>query len=233
MIPAVDVLGSEAVRLVQGNYDDISHRAPDPAALVREFVGAGADLVHVVDLTGARSGGVRPELFAGLVAAAGGAGVQVSGGVRTVVDADALVAAGAARIVVGTAAFGEDGLLRELAARLGERLVVAIDVRDGVVAVCGWENATGLTVEQAVGRCLAASVPRLLCTAIERDGTLAGPALGLLSEVVARSGLPVLAAGGVRSLEDAASVKAAGCEGVIVGRALLDGTLPLSALGTV
>ena len=234
IVPAVDVLGDEAVRLVQGDYGDVSHRVPDPIELVRDVVAAGADLVHVVDLTGARSGRVRPELFRQVVAAAGSARVQASGGVRSVTDADALVAAGAARVVVGTAAFGDDALLRELVDRLAERLVVAVDVRDEVVAVRGWEAASGLTVDQAVDRCVDAAVPRLLCTAIERDGTLTGPALPLLERVVRRSGgLPVLAAGGVRSLGDAEAIEAVGCEGAIVGRALLDGTLPLAALGSV
>lgn len=233
LIPAVDVLGIEAVRLVQGDYDDVSHRAPDPIALVRDLAAAGADLIHVVDLSGARSGRLRPELFRDVVAAAGNARVQASGGVRTVDDAEALVAAGATRVVVGTAAFGDDGVLRALTERLGERLLVAIDVRDGVVAVRGWEATTGLAVEQAVDRCLAAGVPRLLCTAIERDGTLAGPALPLLEQVVRQAGIPVLAAGGVRSLDDVEAIAEVGCEGAIVGRALLDGTLPLAALGSV
>jgi phosphoribosylformimino-5-aminoimidazole carboxamide ribotide isomerase len=232
LIPAVDVLDTEAVRLVQGDYDDISFRSPDPSALVRDVVAAGADFVHVVDLSGARSGHVRPELFRQVVAAAGAAQVQASGGVRTLEDAEALVAAGAARVVVGTAAFGDDDLLDGLSATLGERLVVAIDVREGVVAVRGWEASTGLTVERAVDRCVDAGVSRLLCTAIERDGTLAGPALPLLEQVVRHAGLPVLAAGGVRSLEDVEAIAGVGCEGAIVGRALLEGRLPLAALGS-
>ncbi len=232
IIPAVDVLGTEAVRLVQGDYDAVSNRAPDPLALIREVAAAGAPLVHVVDLTGARAGRVRPALFRQVVDAAGSAAVQASGGVRTPADADALVDAGVARVVVGTAAFGDDELLRALVEGLGDRLVVAIDVRDGVVAVRGWEATTGLGVEEAIDRCLDAGVTRLLCTAIERDGTLAGPSLPLLAEVVRRSGLPVLAAGGVRSLDDVDAVRAVGCEGAIVGRALLEGRIPLAALGS-
>ncbi len=231
VIPAIDVLGSEAVRLVRGDYDEVSHRVSDPLALIREVSAAGADLVHVVDLTGARTGRVRPELFRDVVDAAGSTRVQASGGVRSVKDATALVSVGVDRVAVGTAAFGEDTLLRALVDNLAERLVVALDVRDGTVAVRGWRAATGLTVEGAIDRCLVAGVQRLLCTAIERDGTLAGPALPLLERVVLRSGLPVLAAGGVRSLDDARATRAIGCEGVIVGRALLEGLFPRAALG--
>lgn len=230
LIPAVDVLGKEAVRLVRGAYDDVSFRDPDPYALVERVVAAGAELVHVVDLTAARSGHVRPELFRRAVAAAGDARIQAAGGIRGVEDADELVRAGVARIVVGTAAFTEDGLLERLIERFGDRTVVAVDVRDGVVAIRGWEEATTFTVERAIDRCRAAGVERLLCTAIDRDGTLAGPALDLLDEVVRRSSLAVVAAGGVGSLEDVAAIAAVGCEGAIVGRALLEGRIPMSAL---
>jgi phosphoribosylformimino-5-aminoimidazole carboxamide ribotide isomerase len=230
LVPAVDVLGLEAVRLVRGDYEEVAVREPDPFSLVRRFADAGAELVHVVDLTAARSGHVRPELFRRAAAAADSARLQASGGVRTVADAEALVEAGAARVVVGTAAFGADQHRDALVTALGERLVVALDVRDGVVAVRGWELETAFTLERAVARCLVAGVTRLLCTAIERDGTLAGPSLELLGEVVRVSGLPVLAAGGIRSLEDVEAVAALGCEAAIVGRAALEGRVPLAAL---
>jgi phosphoribosylformimino-5-aminoimidazole carboxamide ribotide isomerase len=232
VIPAVDVLGDEAVRLVRGEFDEIAVREPDPFALVARFVEAGAQLVHVVDLTAARAGDVRPELFRRAAEAAGAARIQGSGGVRTVADAEGLAAAGAARVVVGTAAFAERELLDALVDALGERLVVALDVRDGFVAVRGWEQDSAFDVEQAVARCLGAGVRRLLCTAIDRDGTLAGPALELLARVVELSGLPVLAAGGIRSTDDLDAVAATGCEAAIVGRALLEGGVPLSALAT-
>ena len=119
---------------------------------------------------------------------------------RSVADALALLEAGASRVVVGTAAFG--GALDEFVAALGERLVVALDVRDGVVRTTGWTESTGLPVDDAVDLCVAAGVQRLLCTAIDRDGTLAGPDVELVARVVRRSGLPVLAAGGIRDEAD-------------------------------
>ncbi len=149
---------------------------------------------------------------------------------RSTSDAAALVAAGAERVVVGTAAFSNSGLLDELVGELGERLVVAIDVRAGTVAVDGWTQRTSFSVPDAVERAKQAGASRLLCTAIERDGTLGGPSLDLLAEVCALSGLPVLAAGGVRSPGDLRAIEAVGCEGAIVGRALLEGLVPLAAL---
>ena len=232
VIPAVDILGGEAVRLLRGDYGAVTTRAADPFALIERITEAGAEVVHVVDLTAARAGAVRPELIARAVAAASPARVQAAGGVRSTADADALLAAGAERIVVGTAAFGTYGLLENLVSTLGERLVVAIDVRDGLVAVNGWTRETSLSVTEAVALCVAAGVSRVMCTAIERDGTLNGPSLELLADVCDESDLPVLAAGGIRSIDDLAAVEAVGCEGAIVGRALLEGLVPLAALAS-
>lgn len=230
VIPAVDLLGEDAVRLERGAFDRVVARETDPAALVRRFTSAGASLVHVVDLEGALTGRLRPELIRELATAALPARVQASGGVRSPADARALLDAGAERVVVGTAAFGEPTALDRFCEELGHRLVVAVDVRDGRVVVEGWAVDAQLTVEEVVERCVRARVPRLHCTAVDRDGTLGGPDLGLLARVVDRSGLPVVAAGGIRSTDDLAAVAGLGCEAAIVGRALLDGRLALSVL---
>jgi phosphoribosylformimino-5-aminoimidazole carboxamide ribotide isomerase len=213
----VDVLGEGAVRLHQGDYDAVVERAGEPVALARRFAEAGARRVHLVDLDGARSGQVRPDLVRLIAEAAAPASLQASGGIRSTDDAAALLAAGADRVVVGTAAFPEP---RPWVEALGAQLVVALDVRDGQVRTAGWTAGTGLSLDEAVERCLAAGVMRVLCTAIDRDGTLAGPDLELV-RAVAASGLRVLAAGGVRSPADVASLAEAGAEAAVVGRALL------------
>jgi phosphoribosylformimino-5-aminoimidazole carboxamide ribotide isomerase len=217
VIPAVDVLGEGAVRLHQGDYDEVVDRAGDPVALARRFAAEGAARVHLVDLDGARSGKARPDLVRRVAGAAAPAKLQASGGIRSVEDALAILDAGAARVVVGTAAFPDPG---PWADALGQRLVVALDVRDGIVRTAGWTEATGLTHERAVELCLEAGVARVLCTAIDRDGTLSGPDLGLV-ESVAASGLAVLAAGGVRSPDDVEDLASAGAEAAVVGRAIL------------
>lgn len=233
LIPAVDVLGAEAVRLRRGDYALVVARADDPVALVRRFVAEGAALVHVVDLDGARSGRIRPELIRRLAAAAAPAAVQASGGVRRPRDVETLLAAGAARVVVGTAAFAAPTALSAYAA-FGDRVAVAIDVRGpaGRVAVAGWRRDSGLGVDEAVERCVVAGIVRLLCTAVERDGTLEGPDLELLSRVVERSRLPVMAAGGIRSAADLAALELIGVEAAVVGRALLDGRVAVSGTGS-
>jgi phosphoribosylformimino-5-aminoimidazole carboxamide ribotide isomerase len=211
VVPAVDVLGEEAVRLHQGNYDAVVERASDPAALARRWAGAGALRIHLVDLDGARSGRVRPELVR--AAAEAGLPVQASGGIRTLDDARALLDAGADRVVVGTAAWPDPTPWFEL----GEALVLALDVRDGQVRAAGWTESAGISLAAALE---VVSNRRVLATAIDRDGTLAGPDLELVAAAVA-AGARVLAAGGVRSPSDVHALAAAGAEAAVVGRALL------------
>jgi phosphoribosylformimino-5-aminoimidazole carboxamide ribotide isomerase len=224
VIPAVDALGEQAVRLEQGDFTRVSVRAGGALELIARFAKARPPLLHLVDLDGARSGRVRPALVKGAVAAADGVPVQASGGIRSVADAEALLEAGAARVVVGTAAFA-GGALRAFAEALGERLVVAIDVRGDRVTVGGWLRSAGLTPDEAAARCADAGVARILCTAVERDGLLGGPDLELLARVRALAGVPVLAAGGIASEADLDALEQIGVEGAVVGRALLDGRL--------
>ncbi|HEY2074571.1 MAG TPA: 1-(5-phosphoribosyl)-5-[(5-phosphoribosylamino)methylideneamino] imidazole-4-carboxamide isomerase, partial [Gaiellaceae bacterium] len=199
VIPAVDVLDGRAVRLERGAFDAV-REAGDPFELARRFVESGPPLLHVVVLDAARDGGVPLELARRLVEAVAPVPVQLGGGVRSADDARALVGVGIERVIVGTAAF-EHGPEPYVAA-LGDRLVVAVDVRDGEVRVRGWEQGSGIAVDEAVDRCRLAGVARLLCTAIDRDGTMGGPDLELMKRVVDRFDGPVLAAGGVRSRDD-------------------------------
>jgi phosphoribosylformimino-5-aminoimidazole carboxamide ribotide isomerase len=211
VIPAVDVLGEGAVRLERGDYDAVVERAGEPVPLAQRWVEAGAKRIHLVDLDGARSGQVRPELVRAIAAL--GVPVQASGGIRSVEDARALLDAGADRVVVGTAAWPDPAPWFEL----GEALVLALDVRDGEVRTAGWTVGTGLRFEDALVR---SEGRRMLVTAIDRDGTLSGPDLELVRQAVEAGGR-VLAAGGIRSAGDVAALAAAGAEAAIVGRALL------------
>ena len=228
VIPAVDVLGDSAARLEQGDFERVVNEAGDPVELVGKFRDAGARWVHVVDLEGARDGRIRPELIERLMLHA--PRIQASGGIRSVEDARAILKAGAFRVVVGTAAFATGDAIVHFVAGLGvEPLVVALDVRDGMVRTAGWTEQ-GLPLDEAISRCAVAGVKRVLCTAIDRDGTLAGPDVDLLRSVSERTGMAVLAAGGISSEQDLDAVEEAGCEAAIVGRALLEGRIPLSRL---
>src|SRR4051794_596123 len=213
VIPAVDVLGTEAVRLHQGSYNEVVERAHEPAELAARWVGAGARRVHLVDLDGAWSGRARPELVAEVAARIAPTPLQASGGIRSLDDARGLLSAGADRVVVGTAAWPDPAPWLGL----GEALVLALDVKNGRVRARGWTEDAGLTFEEALARAAGA---RILVTAIDRDGTLGGPDLALVEQAAA-TGLRVLAAGGVRSPADVDALAGVGAEAAIVGRALL------------
>jgi phosphoribosylformimino-5-aminoimidazole carboxamide ribotide isomerase len=227
VLPAIDVLAGRCVRLSQGRRDHVTIEGGDPTVAAARFVQAGAEWLHLVDLDGAFSGQPTP----GLVGQVAGAGVpvQVGGGLR---DADAIQAAldaGAARVIVGTAApeAGSGVNLTLLAEHFGKQLVVAVDAREGTVVADGWTTETDLSAAELARRCVDAGVRRLLVTSTRRDGSLAGPDLGLLSEVL-EHGLPVLAAGGIASLDDLAKLRALGCEGAVVGSAIWTGRFSLA-----
>ena len=218
LLPAVDVLGTDAVRLERGDYDRVLFRRPlEP--FVAQVAASGPAMIHLVDLEGARDGRLRPEVVELAAGAAGAVALQVSGGLRSVEVARAALAAGAARVVVGTALWERPGALAAFVAALGDQLVAALDVRDGRLAVRGWTQSA-LELDEALAACVRAGVCRVHVTAIERDGTLAGPDLDLYERVCA-SGLAVVAAGGVRDDRDLAALEAVGCEGAVMGLGLL------------
>jgi phosphoribosylformimino-5-aminoimidazole carboxamide ribotide isomerase len=223
VIPAVDVLDGRAVRLVQGDYDRVGVEAGDPLELVRRAAAASPPFVHVVALGAARDGGAPLELARAVVAAAAPVPVQLGGGVRSVADVDALREAGVARVMIGTAAFGETPL-----AAFGD-VVVAVDVADGIVRTRGWLGSSGLTTREALERCVEAGLTKVLCTSVARDGTAAGPDLELLREARSRFPGELLAAGGIRDDTDVEAVAALGVDGCVVGRAWLEGKVSPSA----
>lgn len=215
VIPAIDLLGAEVVRLDQGDYQRVLFRHPLDD-FVRRVVATRPSLLHVVDLDGARTGHVRLDVIRQCIDLALPIPVQVSGGLRSTEIARTVLDLGVARVIVGSAAWSAPDALASFVDALGEQLVVALDVRDGRLAVRGWLADAGLGVDDAVERCVRAGVARLHVTAIDRDGTMRGPDLDLYRRVCA-SGLAVVAAGGIRDDHDVAEVEAVGCEAAIMG----------------
>src|SRR3954447_23194804 len=206
VIPAVDVLDGKAVRLTQGDYARVDE-AGDPLELVRRAAGFSPPFVHVVALGAARDGGVPFALARAVVDAASPVPVQFGGGVRAVADVEALRAAGVARVMIGTAAFGETPL-----EKFGD-VVVAVDVAGGLVRTRGWQASSGLTTSEALARCSSAGITKILCTAVERDGTRSGPDFELLREVRELFDGEILATGGIRDGGDVAALEALGVDG--------------------
>lgn len=220
--PAIDVLEGRCVRLSEGRREAVTIEGGDPAAAARRFAAEGARWLHVVDLDGAFSGRPTPGLVEAVTA--GGLPVQLGGGLRDEDAVQAALDAGAARVMVGTAALTG---VEELAGRFGDRLVVAIDAKDGRVVTDGWIEQSDLTARELADRCAAAGAARLLVTSTRRDGSLAGPDIELLANVLG-AGLPVLAAGGIASLDDLRALRDLGCEGAVVGSALWAGRFSLA-----
>lgn len=227
MLPAIDVLEGRCVRLAGGDRARVTIEGGDPVEASRLFAGEGAPFLHLVDLDGAFSGSPSPGLVESVVAAAGQTPVQVGGGYRTIEAIETGIAAGAARIMVGTAALSPD-FLAAAAPRFGDRLVVAVDARDGMVVAEGWTSSSSVSAGELARACSAAGVARLLVTSATRDGSLAGPDLELLATVVEASGLPVLAAGGIATLDDLDRIRSVGCEGAVLGSALWSGRIGLA-----
>lgn len=223
VIPAIDVLEGRCVRLSEGRRERVTIEGGDPAEAAARFAAEGARWLHVVDLDGAFSGRPTPGLVEQIVAAAG-VPMQIGGGLRDPEAIQAALDAGAARAIVGTAALTD---VEALATRFGERLVVAVDMRDGRVVAEGWATESDLAADELAQRCAAAGARRLLVTSTRRDGSLAGPDLELLEEVLA-AGLPVLAAGGIASLDDLGTLRELGCEGAVVGSAIWSGRFGLA-----
>lgn len=226
-MPALDVLEGRCVRLAGGDRTQVTVEGGDPAVAAARFAAEGASFLHVVDLNGAFDGVPSPSLLRRIVAAAGDIPVQVGGGYRAIAAVEQALAAGARRVVIGTAAIS-DAFLTDAVALAGPRLVVSVDVRGSEIAVDGWQRSARLRPDELGRRCAAAGVPRLVVTSTARDGSLAGPDLALIDGVMSASGLPVLAAGGIATLDDVRALRELGCEGAIVGSALWTGRFRLA-----
>lgn len=222
LYPAIDLRDGKVVRLLQGDYDQQTTYGDDPVAVAVSFADAGARWIHVVDLDAARGGSPvnRPVVAAIAAAVAGRASVQTGGGVRTVGDAQLLADAGVARVVMGSAAVADPSLV-EAASRVVP-VAVGLDHRAGEVAVHGWTEGSGVELADALGWFPTAAA--FVITDIARDGMLGGPDVAGLTVAAAATPIPVIASGGVASLDDLQALRdVPGIAGVITGKAIYEG----------
>ena len=230
IIPALDLIDGNVVRLHQGDYGQQRDYGNDPLPRLQDYQQQGGQVLHLVDLTGAKDPAARQipllrKLLAGISVP-----VQVGGGIRSAEDVAALIEAGASRVVVGSTAVRQPEEVKQWFQRFGaDALVLALDVRIDAngsknIAVSGWQEDSGVTLEHIVDEFLPYGLKQVLCTDISRDGTLSGSNVALYQEICAR--YPQVAfqsSGGIGSLEDIAALRGSGVKGVIVGRALLEG----------
>jgi phosphoribosylformimino-5-aminoimidazole carboxamide ribotide isomerase len=225
ILPAIDLLDGKCVRLTQGEYDQSTVYESDPAEIAKRFADEGAEIIHVVDLDGAKAGYPVNRTTIERIVRACEARVEVGGGVRSLDAARDLLELGIDRVILGTSLISRKEESGRILAELGERAVAGIDAREGMVSISGWTEGSSVRaidlaqwVEENGGR-------RIILTDIATDGMLSGPNLGLLQEVIAAVRVPVIASGGVSSLDDLSTL--AGMqpppEGAIVGKAIYEG----------
>jgi phosphoribosylformimino-5-aminoimidazole carboxamide ribotide isomerase len=225
LYPAIDIRGGQAVRLLQGDYERETAYDADPVDAARRWAGEGAEFLHVVDLDGAKAGAPRNLEAVRRIAAAVPCPIQVGGGLREEASVAAVLAAGAARVVIGTAALRDPEFLDRVVAEHGEGVVVSVDARGGKVSLSGWTEATEKDVAETVAELSERGVIRFLCTEIDVDGTMEGPATEELNRIAAATDARIIASGGVGTLahlKALADDAAPNVEGAIVGRALYE-----------
>lgn len=230
VIPAVDIRNGCCVRLVQGEPGRQTVFDEDPLRAAKIWQEEGAELIHVVDLDGAFEG--RPVNFSCIksVAESVSVPVQVGGGIRSKETAKAYLRAGVSRVIVGTGASGGTGFIESLVSTAKDRLAVGIDIKDGRVAIEGWKESAEENPAEMVGELASLGVPRLIYTSVSRDGTMSGPDLEGIEKIARVSPIPVIASGGVGSVEDVMRIyrlRDLGIEGVIIGMALYRGRFTL------
>ncbi len=228
--PAIDIRNGKCVRLTEGDFARETIFGDDPAAMAEKWQSEGGRYLHVVDLDGAVAGcPVNKTALADILLRVS-IPVQLGGGIRTEQDVEQLLELGVARVIVGSVAVRQPELVATLCRKYNERIVVGIDARDGIVAVEGWGKSGDIQADELACRMADVGVARIIYTDIGRDGTLAGVNIGSTAALAQKAGIPVIASGGVRGIEDIAAVKEAeknGVEGVIVGKAIYTGTLSL------
>ncbi len=222
VIPAVDIMGGQVVRLVKGDPANKIVYGSEPSEMARKWEAAGADMIHVVDLDAAFGTGNNKEAITKLVSSVK-VPVQVAGGIRTA-DAAKDMLEKASRVVIGTMAYSDPEAVRKLAKKYPGKIVVSIDQSGGNVMVKGWKESTNVSVRDAVVQFPGMGVEDFLLTSIDRDGTLAGPDVETLSQAAGvNSRAKIIASGGISGVDDVVRVKSAGCAAVILGKAMYDG----------
>lgn len=227
IIPAIDLRQGKCVRLYQGDYSQETVFSEDPLSVARHWQELGAPRLHIVDLDGASKGMLcHAPLIEGMARSLK-LPLQLGGGLRRLETVEQVLGFGVQRAILGTAAIEDQALVREACHRFGERIIVSIDAREGFVATHGWKESTMVTASELVERMASLGVRRFIYTDIARDGTLTSPNLDAIAELVEKTDLPIIASGGISSLEDIKRLAQLGVEGAIVGRALYTGDIDL------
>jgi phosphoribosylformimino-5-aminoimidazole carboxamide ribotide isomerase len=233
IIPAIDIREGRCVRLYQGDFDQETVFSDDPVEVALHWQSLGAPRLHIVDLDGALSGEVHNLDIITEIASAALVPTQLGGGIRQLDTIEQLLKAGVERVILGTAAVEDQGLIKQACQRFRESIIVGIDAREGYISTHGWRKETELGAVELARSMVGLGVRRFIYTDINRDGTLTEPNFSAIAELINTINIPVVAAGGISSLNHLNMLKTLGAEGAIIGKALYTGDIDLKqALGT-
>lgn len=225
--PAIDIIDGKAVRLSQGSFDDVTVFNDSPVEAAKDWVDAGATYIHIVDLDGARYGKTFVTDIIKDIKSKYDVKIETGGGVRTLKDIEDRINAGASRVIIGTAAVKNPELVKEAAEKFGDKIAVGVDAKNGMVAISGWEEISDVT---AVDLCLKMKeygVNTVIYTDISKDGMMSGPNIEFTKDLIEKTGMDIIASGGVSKMEDIENVNNINAAGVIIGKALYNGALNL------
>ncbi|NLK86778.1 MAG: 1-(5-phosphoribosyl)-5-[(5-phosphoribosylamino)methylideneamino]imidazole-4-carboxamide isomerase [Clostridiaceae bacterium] len=225
--PAIDIKDGRCVRLVQGQFSDVTVYSDNPIEMAFKFEQMGAEYIHVVDLDGARLGSPQNTAVISEMAVKLGIPVQLGGGIRTIETIEIILCKGIERVILGTSAVNDQELVKKAVGSFGKNLAVAIDAKDGLVAIEGWAKTSEFAAIGFAKKMEELGASIIIYTDISRDGMLKGPNLKAMEEMVKAVGIDVIASGGVTSLQDIKDLKNIGVSGAIVGKALYTGDVDL------
>ncbi len=228
IFPAIDLFAGQAVRLFKGDYTQMTVYDPEPLNTARKFEAAGAKFVHMVDLEGARDGGTPNLETVRRVVENTGLSVEIGGGIRDMEVVERYLAIGVRRVILGTAAIADESFSRAAIERFGPAVVLGADVRDGEVAIRGWLELSGMTLDAFCEKYQRMGARTLICTDISRDGAMRGANRGLYADLQRKYDMDIVASGGVSTLEDVRALARLGLYGAIVGKAYYTGAIDLA-----
>ena len=227
LFPAIDLIGGKAVRLIKGDYEQVTVYSDSPVSVAKYFEECGARYIHVVDLEGARDGTLANIDTIKAIIQETSLFVEVGGGIRSMETVGKYIAAGAQRVIIGTAAVTDPDFLREAVGKYGKKIAVGVDIKDGFVAIKGWKETSALACFDFCEQLTALGVDTIICTDISKDGLLAGTNLELYAELSARFNMNITASGGVSTLDDVRRLSEMGMYGAILGKAIYTGNIDL------
>ena len=225
--PAIDIKDGKCVRLLRGSFDDVTVYGDNPAEMARKWESLGGEYIHVVDLGGALKGhGVNAEAIKEICKAVN-VPVQTGGGIRSISDIEAKLECGISRVIIGTKAVSDAEFVKEAVKRYGDKIVIGIDAKDGMVAIEGWEKTSEYQAVEFAKKMEEIGVKTIIYTDIATDGTLMGPNVDAMREMVNNTNMDIIASGGIGNIEHIKALIPTGVEGVITGRALYTGNINL------